>query len=357
MARILVSIAVLALWIGWSSPPSGSVADIVRDPSSDLKDQILRGIELTILTDFENAKNIYNGIIEKYPGEPIGYFYMAAVLQSEMLDREDFTHNEEFEDFVEKCVQKSTSLQNQRKQDPWLLFYEGNAYLYQSFLKSKLGKWWGAYRDAGKGVNRLERALEIDSTFYDAKLGIGSYKYWKSTKIQFITWLPFIADEREAGIRMVREAIEGGEYSKLIGRDQLAWILLDADRLEEAKKYALQNYNAYPQSRFFQWTLVEVLYRLRDWDRAYWVYDSLLHAERRIPVRNHYNEVECLLKMAEIDFENGNFFKADSLVTELFNIQMEPAARERARSRLKRALKIRLDCAQYLSRQGEPNSR
>jgi tetratricopeptide (TPR) repeat protein len=357
MARILVSIAALTLWIGWSSPPSGSVADIVRDPSPDLKDQILRGIELTILTDFENAKKIYDGIIQKYPGEPIGYFYMAAVLQSEMLDREDFTHIEEFEDFVEKCIQKSTSLQNQREQDPWLLFYEGNAYLYQSFLKSKLGKWWGAYRDAGKGVNRLQRALDLDSTFYDAKLGIGSYKYWKSTKIQFITWLPFIADEREAGIKMVREAIGRGEYSRLIGRDQLAWILLDADRFEEAKEYALENYNAYPQSRFFQWTLVEVLYLLKDWNGAYRIYDSLFHAERQIPNRNHYNEVECLLKMAEIDFEKGDFFKADSLVAELFNIRLEPAVRVRARSRLKRALKIRLDCAQYLSRQGEPNPR
>lgn len=357
MVRIIVCIVVLTFWIGWSSPSPGSRVEVDGDPSLDVKDQVLRGIELTILTDFENAKKIYNGIIQKYPEEPIGYFYMAAVSQSEMLDEEDFTHTEEFQDFVEKCIRKSTHLQNQREHDPWLLFYEGNAYLYQSFLKSKLGKWWGAYRDAGKGVNRLQRALEIDSTFYDAKLGIGSYKYWKSTRIQFITWLPFVADEREAGIRMVRTAIEQGQYSNLIGRDQLAWILLDAGRLKEAEEYALQNYNAYPQSRFFQWTLVEVLYRLRDWDRAYRIYDSLLHAEQQIPNRNHYNEVECLLKMAEIDFERGNFFKADSLVTKLFNIQMEPSVRERARSRLKRALKIRLDCAQFLSRQDAPNSR
>ena len=351
MARIVFSLVVIIISIGWSFTSD----ELARNPSPrDVRNKILKGIELTILTDFENAEKIYKGLIEEYPDEPIGYFYMAAVLQSEMLDREDFSQPDICEDFIEKCVQKSKSLQKERDNDAWLLFYEGNAYLYRSFLKSKLGKWWGAYRDAGKGVNRLERTLELDSTFYDVYLGIGSYKYWKSAKIKFLTWLPFVADEREAGIEMVKKAIELGEYSKLIGRDQLAWILLDAGRLEEAKKYALENYQAYPESRFFQWTLVEVLFRMKEWKDAYQNYNSLLHAERQIPDRNHYNEVECLLKMAEIDFESGNLSRADSLVTELLNVQMIPAVRERARSKLKKALKIRLECVQLLSRENQP---
>lgn len=350
MTRIVFFFIVGILSIGWSFPPEVSAGGTADNPAAPhVRDQVLKGIELTILTDFESAERIYQELIQEYPDEPIGYFYMAAVLQSEMLDREDFNHTDEFESFINKCVQKSKSLQKQRGDDPWLLFYEGNAYLYQSFFKSKLGNWWGAYRDAAKGVNRLEKALELDSTFYDVYLGIGSYKYWKSAKIKFLTWLPFVADQREDGIEMVKKAFELGEYSRLIGRDQLAWILLDAGRLEEAKKYALENYQAYPESRFFQWTLVEVLFRMKEWDEAYREYGILLNAEREIPDRNHYNEVECLLKMAEIDFEKGNFSSADSLVTELFNMRLEAAIKERARSKLKRALKIRLECAKLLS--------
>jgi tetratricopeptide (TPR) repeat protein len=354
MARIVFCITVITISISWAFTPD-SVADV--PPSPQLQSQILKGIELTVLTDFEGAKKIYQGFIKEYPDEPIGYFYMAAVLQSEMLDREDFSSPDACMDFIEKCVQRSKSLQKQRDEDPWLLFYEGNAYLYRSFLKSKLGKWWGAYRDAGKGVNRLEKVLELDSTFYDVYLGIGSYKYWKSAKIKFLTWLPFVADEREAGIEMVRKAIERGEYSKLIGRDQLAWILLDAGRLEEAKKYALENYEAFPESRFFQWTLVEVLFQMHAWEDARRHYGWLLRAEQQLAARNHYNEVECLLKMAEIDFENRNLSRADSLVTELFNIQMAPAVRERARPKLKKALKIKLECAQLSGGQNQPGGK
>lgn len=348
MARIVLSLLVIIVQIGWCLPPDGTDGN----PSPHiLKEQIQKGIELTILTDFEGAKEIYEGFMEKYPNEPIGYFYMAAVLQSEMLDREDFSDTGLCEDFIDKCIEKSKAAQKAQENDPWPLFYEGNAYLYRGFLKSKLGNWWGAYRDAGKGVNRLEKALELDSTFYDVYLGIGSYKYWKSAKIKFLSWLPFVADERETGIEMVKKAIELGDYSKLIGRDQLAWILMDAGKLEEAKRYALENYHTYSNSRFFQWTLVEILFRMKEWDDAYRNYNSLLTAERQIPYRNHYNEVECLLKMAEIDFENQNFLSADSLVTELFNTQLAPAVRQRARPKLKRALKIRLECAQLLSQE------
>lgn len=324
---------------GWSLDPTYPV----------IKDRILEGMEKTILCDFDNAKKIYRELIEDYPEEPIGYFYMAAVIQSQMLDEENYSYKKEFEVFIKECIQKATKLQQDRRDDQWLLFYEGNAYLYQSFLKSKLNNWWGAYRDAGKGVNRLEKSLELDSTLYDAYLGIGSYKYWKSTKIKFLSWLPFIPDEREQGINLIIKAIDRGKFVSLIGKDQLAWILVDANRLEEAKKYALENYTLYPNSRFFQWTLAEVFYQSKEWDMAYQKYDLLFQSVKNIPENNHYNQVSCLLRMVEIDYETGRIEKADSLVSELFQIKLEPEVRERARSKLKQALKIKLQCSEMLS--------
>jgi tetratricopeptide (TPR) repeat protein len=329
--------------IGWSFNPS----------SPEIKTRINKGIELTILCDFDSAKTIYRTLINDYPDEPVGYFYMAAVIQSQMLDEEDFSYKTDFENFVEKCIKKSIQLRSDRKNDPWPLFYEGNAYLYQSFLKSKLGNWWGAYRDAGKGVSRLEKALELDSTFYDAYLGIGSYKYWKSSKIKFLSWLPFVSDEREQGIKLVKKSIELGNFVDLIGRDQLAWILMDAGRLDEANKYALQNYELYPESRFFQWTLTEVMYQSKELKEAYQKYILLYQSVQKIPDNNHLNEVSCLLRMGEIEYEQGNIVKADSLLSELFKIKLISQVRERARSKLKQALKLKLQCSERLSKKNE----
>lgn len=326
-----------------------STAGAFDPAAAEIKDRIFRGIELTIENEFEAATEIYRGLVAEYPDEPVGYFYLAAVLQSQMLDEEDYSHQTRFEDWINKCLQKAKERQKDRHVDPWLLFYEGNAYLYQSFLKSKLGNWWGAYRDARKGAGRLQEVLELDSAFYDAYLGIGSYKYWKSARMKLIRWLPFVPDEREAGIRMVKEAIDKGEYVELIGRDQLVWILLDAGRLQEAKRYARENHQRYPRSRFFLWTLVEVLYRSGEWEEAYQKYGRLLNEVRQIPNNNHYNEIECLLKMADIDYNRGNRAHADSLIGELFALQLQPEIRERARSRLERALKLKLEYSEQAS--------
>ena len=339
----IVLVILLFPTVGWPFNPS----------SPEIKTRINKGIELTILCNFDSAKTIYENLINDYPEEPAGYFYMAAVIQSQMLDEENFSYKTDFENLVEKCIEKSIQLQSDRKNDPWPLFYEGNAYLYQSFLKSKLGNWWGAYRDAGKGVNRLENALELDSTFYDANLGIGSYKYWKSSKMKFLSWLPFVSDEREQGIRLVKKSIELGDFVDLIGRDQLAWILIDAGRLDDANKYALQNYELYPESRFFQWTLAEVMYQRKELEEAYQKYILLYQSVQKIPDNNHFNEVSCLLRMAEIDYEQGNIAKTDSLLSELFKIKLISQVRKRARSKLKQALKLKLQCSEMLSQKNE----
>jgi len=339
MLRKILIFLVTICSIGWTLNPT----------SQPLKQQILKGIEFTIRSDFENAKELYEDLIEEYPDEPAGYFYLAAVLQSQMLDEEDYHLKAQFEKLLETSIEKSKQQQETRPEDPWLRFYEGNSYLYRSFLKSKLGDWWGAYRDAGKGANRLKKALEIDSTFYDAYLGIGSYKYWKSSKIKFLRWLPFVRDERQPGIRMIEQSVENSIFVELIARDQLAWIMLDAGRFSEAQQYALENYRQYPESRFFLWTLVEVLYRAGDWDEAYEKYKLLLPSVKQIPNNNHYNEIECLLKMAEIDFKRGNVAHADSLIAEIFDIKLEPEIRERARSKLERALELRLKYADAVS--------
>jgi hypothetical protein len=126
---------------------------------------------------------------------------------------------------------------------------------------------------------------------------------------------------------------------------------MDANKLEEAKKYALQNYKLYPDSRFFQWTLNEVYYRNKEWNKAYHGYDLLLQNVKNIQNSNHYNEIACMLRMAEIDYETGQLEKADSLVSVLFKIKLEPEVKKRARSKLKRALKIKLQCAEAHSEQ------
>lgn len=306
-----------------------------------LKSTILKGIELTINNQFDEALLLYQQVINKYPHHPIGYFYQGATIQAKIFDSEDYNTLEQFYQSMEIAVVKADSLHKVGFSDPWIHFYEGSAYLYRGFMKTKVDGWFSAYRDAKKGVNRLEKALAQDSLLNDAYLGIGSYKYWKSARANFLLWLPFISDEREKGIRMVNRAIEHGEFVHTVGKDQLCWILMDKGDFEKALVIARQNYLAYPLSRFFKWTLAFASFRAEKLDLSFRLYEELLGEVGKLPNNNHFNEVECLVKMAEISVKLQNWDKAVELSDQALSLPLNEELRKRAKNKLKRAAELK----------------
>jgi tetratricopeptide (TPR) repeat protein len=315
------------------------------------KSIIERGIELTVTNQFDEACQLYEGMIENYPDYPAGYFYYGATLQAQMLDEEDYKDANHFYDLMDRAINLNDSLMNNGSADAWAIFYGGSACLYRGFMKMKEGRWFASYKDASRGVGLLEKAVAIDSTLYDAYLGIGSYRYWKSAKADFLTWLPFIADHRREAISMIRQAIEKGLFVKYVGRDQLVWILMDYGDFETALKLAGENYRDYPRSRFFRWTLASAAFRSGELAQSYGLYQQLLEEVKQLPDNNHFNEVECLVNMARVEKLRHNWNKAYEWSDQALRTSLEREIRERARNKLRKALEIREEALKYLGSQ------
>lgn len=322
--------------------------------ATPLKERLWQGIELTIVNDFSAAAAHFDSLIADYPDQPFGYFYLAATLQAEMLDRERYDNVEKFKELMDRSIDLGGERRDELGDQPWLLFIEGSSHLYKSFMDSKLSRIWGAYRNAVKGVDLLEKALKIDSSFYDAFLGVGSYKYWKSSKAKSLTWLPFLSDEREKGIAMVQTAIDSGRFVPLVGRDQLAWIMLDAGRTAEAYQLARKNLAQYPESRFFLWTMVEVCFRDQRYSEARELYEKLLLEVRQIPGNNHYNETTCLLRLAELKMHDREFAEARTLLETLLALPLESAVAKRAEKKHKKAREMLRECEKAISQMEHP---
>ncbi len=313
-----------------------------------LKSIIESGIELTLTNRFEEAFQLYERVITDYPHNPAGYFYCGATLQARMLDMEDYRDAGRFYEFMDRTIQLSDSMINDGSSDAWSIFYGGSAYLYRGFLKMKEGHWYASYRDASRGVSLLEQAVTVDTLLYDAYLGIGSYRYWKSAKANFLTWLPFIPDRRNEAISMISTAIEKGLFVKYVGRDQLAWILMDHKDYETALKMAEENCREFPRSRFFRWTLASAAFRSGDLSMSYDLYQQLLQEVEELPDNNHYNEIECLVNMAQIEKLRHNWNGAFELSDRTLRTYLEPDIRERAKNKLRKALEIRQEASQYI---------
>ena len=232
------------------------------------------------------------------------YFYYASLLNSKMTHFENFHNDSLFLIVIDSVIKKADRLLKNSNMDSLqsarVLFYKGSAVGYLAFYEGQTGKWLAAFNNGIDAIDYLEQAVAYDSTFYDADLGIGVYKYWKSTKLKAVLWLPFVKDERAEGIRLIRKATDNASRSKYMGMHQLIYILLDYGDFYRAKQYAQKAVEKYPQSQFMWWAYAHTLYKMHDNLNAIETYKHLLEMINNDPQANPSHKVTCRLRMAEI---------------------------------------------------------
>jgi tetratricopeptide (TPR) repeat protein len=171
---------------------------------------------------------------------------------------------------------------------------------YLAFFQGQTGEWFAALKNGVNAIDYLEQAVLYDSTFYDAYLGIGVYKYWKSTKLKSISWIPFVKDERAEGIRLIRKATDSSSRSKYMGMHQLIYILLNYGDFFRAKQYADEAIKKYPDSQFMWWAYCHTLYKMHDNKKAIEAYKHLYRMLKNTQKGNPSHMVTCHLRMAEV---------------------------------------------------------
>jgi len=261
---------------------------------------ILSGIELSIQHDYSKAESIFLRLIKDYPDHPIGYFFMAATIQSKMIDYESDQWSQDFYQYIRlaiHCAEKNKFMKQEH--DFWSMFYHGSALCYLAFYEGRNGDYLSAIRLGLSGISILKEIIKRNPGFYDGYFGIGSYKYWRSQKTKYLNWLPFISDDREEGIDMVRQTIEKGKYTQHAAMNELIWILLDSGKADEAYSWALRGLKEFPQSRFFLWGAAKSSLTLENYSVAVIYFQQLLDSIIKAQFDNYYNEYICRIKLAQ----------------------------------------------------------
>jgi tetratricopeptide (TPR) repeat protein len=278
-------------------------------------DWIMETIELTINTRFDEAEAIINKRLAEGDSSLAVYFYHASILNSKMTHFENNQDEDTFKKAIEKVIDGasehlsfSSSIPDQELAQ--IYFYRGSALGFLAYWQGKEGNWFQALDNGMASIADLEKAVELDSTLYDAYLGIGVYKYWRSTKLKFMLWLPFIADSRQEGILAIKKAIQKGRYSAGMGMHQLIYILLDFGRFQEVLPYAEEVVSRYPESQFMWWANAHTYFKSRDYRKAIRSYLRLLtlieEDERHNP--NHW--AACRVRLADIYYRMQEYESA-----------------------------------------------
>lgn len=267
---------------------------------------LLTGIDLTFQQRYASADSVFRLLATLYPDHPVGVLYQAGLRETLAMDYEMDLEKNGFDSLMAIAIKKSDALLEEDRTSIWNRFFRGTALGYESYASAYRGEWFGAVQKAMASANEFRKCIEQDSSFIEACAGVGTYLYWKSRKTEFLNWLPFIKDERQEGLRLLKVSAERATLNRYTAVNSLISIYLDAENYPASEEYARVGLERYPSNRSFLWGLATSLDRGNKKSEAIQAYELLLRAIREDTRENHYNEIVCRLNLVKLKLATGD---------------------------------------------------
>jgi hypothetical protein len=284
-------------------------------------DQILfKGIAYIHTNKFNEAFQEFEKLIQLFPDDPLGYFYMAAAYENMMDNYRNYSppYRSEFEKYANLAIEKGKLRKEKKTATAEDYLYLGGAYGYRGIYKSFIGQWWGAFKDGWKAKPLLEKSLELDSTLYDAYLGLGEYWFWRTVKAKALIWLPFVGDNRKKGINMLKLITEKGKYTKVEGDLALLRIYVENKDYPQALILSQKIKEEVGDSSAYRlWFTGLAQEKLRDYRSAIATYLSLLAILKSSAYYHPAGEIECRYYLANCYYKERDFTSCRSQLNAL----------------------------------------
>jgi hypothetical protein len=239
---------------------------------------------------YAEAGQICEAVTAENPGHPAAFYAKACLLYSRYCDFEDTTGRSEFLSLVTSCVHACDSLLNNassHRERAELSYLRGSALSIHGLTLEKDGNLFRAVQLLMSAGRWFDRAIESDSTFYDAYLGRGAYRYTVATKASFLGWLPFIPD-KSSGWSDLWLAVDSSTVSRDFALSSMVWLIMDTD-LELADSICAKELERYPNSRIFLWPRLAIEKRREEWQAASKTARQLLNQYLSLPENNGYD--------------------------------------------------------------------
>lgn len=259
-------------------------------PDNSIHKILKSGINLIIDQKYDQAEKLFDQLDKTRKDIPLGKIYLAAVHIAKAYDYEEPYDHELITKYLEGAKKISERLLKIDKKNIWNNYFFALTEGYIAYYDALRESWLQAFSTGLSSVSAFEDCIEIDNKFYESYIALGSYKFWKSKKTEFINWLPFIDDEKELGIKYLQNAIKYSGYNSHLAIHSLIWIYIEQKDFEEAIKVAQLALRDHPQSRIFKWGLARS-YENMDPVKSISLYQEILNSYPSSLKSNKINEV------------------------------------------------------------------
>jgi hypothetical protein len=259
-------------------------------PDKSIHKILKSGINLIIDQKYDEAEKLFKQLDQTRKDIPLGKIYLAAVHIAKAYDYEEPYDDELITKHLDGAKKISERLIKNDKKNIWNNYFLALTEGYIAYYDALRESWLSAFTTGLSSVSGFEDCLEIDKNFHESLIAIGSYKFWKSKKTEFINWLPFIDDEKEIGIKYLQNAIKYSGYNSHLAIHSLIWIYIEQNDFDKAIKVAELALKDHPQSRLFKWGLARA-YEKIDPAKSIMLYKEILHSYPTNLKTNKINEV------------------------------------------------------------------
>ncbi|UCD94577.1 MAG: hypothetical protein JSU69_00565 [Candidatus Zixiibacteriota bacterium] len=278
--------------------------------------RILDGQKAVLNGQWEEAYRVFENLHHADTADPAGYIYRAAVLHSEMMDREENLYSHAFKllcDSAKWAAQKWLTRCPSR--DSALCYlYLGHQYAFQSLWEARFASRFAALSLGLKAGRQYRKGLRTDSTMYDLYLGLGSYHYWKSVRAGLLRTVGIFKDERDKGIAEIELAADSSIFSGDASKSALIWIMINEENYDSAVSLCLAMLDRYPGGNSFLWPLAESYFRSERFAEAVEVYDRLFENLKNRP-GNFYNVIESAYWRNKAADKIGDTLKTEEILS------------------------------------------
>ncbi len=256
---------------------------------------IIKGIEKSYTEEFSISESLFNTVISEDSTSPAGFFFKSALYQLKYFDMGYDSIKDNFFNLQKKGIEIAKRYVKENPDDPWGYFFLGGFHTLNVFLYGYSEDYINALKNLFPALNNINKSIEIDSTIYDAYLGLGGYDYFKGM-------LPFMGSEKDSAYKKIRLSIEKGKYTKYLSSSALANLFIRDKKYEEARKIIRLLLNEFPDSRTFTWHMFNSFYYEGNIDSSYF------YAERLIELSddNYFCYIQAVYFASEILLKKGD---------------------------------------------------
>ena len=254
-------------------------------------DSLLRtGIKNVINKNYDDANKIFSKLNNNYPFLPLGKIYLAANKIAEAYDYSEDFDEVYIRENLEKAKKQAEEFIENDDLNIWYHYFLALCEGYTSYFEALNGSWFSALSTGVNSISEFEEILKTDDKFFEAYIAIGTFEYWKSRKLEFISWMPFSSDTRKLGIEFLITAIDSASYNSHLAINSLIWIYIDQNKFEEAINVAQKALNEFPESRTFKWGMARAYEEINP-SQAILLYQDILASYPTLRNGNYKNEI------------------------------------------------------------------